>query len=191
MARFICGAFITGLCGLPQTALAHGFGGHGVRGTTAYYPVYVAPLPVASVFCYAPVPVVVVAPLVCPPVLTEAVPVATPYAIPTPAPPSSTPAPPAASGPKQPPKITESHSPASRYPVATATSAPAPHRIGFWNLTGRDVAVKVDGQTHRLPPGHAVTVHVERQFVWQLDQREPQHERLPEDKTTLEIVIRN
>jgi hypothetical protein len=64
------------------------------------------------------------------------------------------------------------------------------YRVGFWNLTGRDVTVKAGGQIHHLPRGRAVTVHLGRQFVWQLDEHVPQQERIPEDKGTLEIVIR-
>jgi len=64
------------------------------------------------------------------------------------------------------------------------------YRVGFWNLTDRDLTVKVDGQPHALARGRGLTLTLGRQFVWQVDQRAPTNERIPEDKTTLEIVIR-
>jgi hypothetical protein len=57
-------------------------------------------------------------------------------------------------------------------------------------LTERDVVVTTGGLAHFLPRRRAVTLLLGRQFVWQLDQREPQREHIPEEQGSLEIVIR-
>ena len=89
------------------------------------------------------------------------------------------------------PKITE-----SRYAGGNLATdkQPAPAkelcRVGFWNLTGRDVTLVVDGQTHFLRKDHAVTLDLTRQFAWKMDQGEPRNERVPADRPSHEIVLR-
>jgi hypothetical protein len=187
MTRYIWVALILGLLMGPLAAPAPGHGGWGVPTTAAYYPVFFAPVPAVSVVAYPVVPAVE-----CVPVPAFALPVApSPYATPTPAPPSVTVEPPTAPGAKQAPKITESHLQSTLYNARpTNIAGQAGHRVGFWNLTGRDVIVTVDGQAHQLPPGRSVTLHLARQFAWHLDGRPVQNEQIPPDGSTLEIVLR-
>src|SRR5437773_416563 len=53
-------------------------------------------------------------------------------------------------------------------------------KVGLWNLTGRDVTIRIDGQTRVLAKDRAVTLDLDRAFVWQLDQGETVSERVPE-----------
>jgi hypothetical protein len=48
----------------------------------------------------------------------------------------------------------------------------------------------VEGQTHFLARGKAVRLTLARQFVWKVDDREPQIERLPNSVPGMELVIR-
>jgi len=52
------------------------------------------------------------------------------------------------------------------------------------------MTINVDGQAYALARGRAMTMNLGRQFSWQIDQRKPTQERIPEDKANLEIVIR-
>lgn len=62
-------------------------------------------------------------------------------------------------------------------------------RVGFWNLSGRDVTLTIDGKALSLPKDRAVTLDLERSFTWQVEGR-PQHvERLAEGIATHEVVI--
>lgn len=116
------------------------------------------------------------------------------FATPTPAPPSTTAEPPPALNPK--PAINESRF-ESRfydvYPVATRGAASAASdrcSVVFWNLSGRAVVLKVDGQTRTLAAGANTTLDLRRQFVWQVNDREPQFERVAASDSALEIVLR-
>jgi hypothetical protein len=111
------------------------------------------------------------------------------YAPATPAPPS-TPEPPikkASNDPRM-PMIVTSHAP-SGGAVQARPLAKDRCRVGFWNLSGRDVSLTIDGKTTLLPKDRAITVDLERQFTWQVEGRPPHSERLPEGKTTHEVVI--
>lgn len=63
-------------------------------------------------------------------------------------------------------------------------------RVGFWNLTGRDVTLVVDGKSHALARDRALTLDLNRMFVWQADARGPQSEQVAEDQSTHEVVVR-
>ncbi|MCI0639115.1 MAG: hypothetical protein L0Y72_28340 [Gemmataceae bacterium] len=63
-------------------------------------------------------------------------------------------------------------------------------KVGFWNLTGRDITLKVDGKAQKLAKDRAVTIELERSFVWQVEQNEPTGERVPEDQAFYEVIIR-
>jgi hypothetical protein len=164
---------------------------------TSYYPgvcyqpavVYYAPAVtyyVPSISYYAPAWPVYTAPVVCPP--------AVPYAVPTAAPPSQTIEPPmlASSAPRPAPIITESQTGSDSAKVAKISDPGAGERVlvGFWNVTGRDVTLTIDGRTRVLPRNRNLTVPVGRQFVWRVDQRPAQTERVPEGSSTMEIVVR-
>ena len=81
------------------------------------------------------------------------------------------------------PKITE-----SRYTESPPGSKEC--KVGFWNLTGRDVTLLVDGHTHFLQKDHAVTLDLGRQFTWEMDKGEPRNVQVPADQHTHEIVLR-
>ena len=154
------------------------------RSTTAviYCPVVVQPIPVVWI---------------CPPTTPRVIPLVPqtqPLAIPKPAPPSAAPdgqtkEPPLGSAAKKGPTITESRSSAAS--GGGSASAPgAMCKVGFWNLTGRDITLKIDGQTRTLARDRAVTLELARSFVWQADQSEPSREQVPMDEAFHEVIIR-
>ena len=63
-------------------------------------------------------------------------------------------------------------------------------KVGFWNVSGRDVKVTVAGKTYAVPRDRTVTVTVNRSFVWAIDSQQEQAERVPDEQTSHEIVIR-
>ena len=97
--------------------------------------------------------------------------------------------PPLGSPPKRAPLITESkwqaHKAAAADPVAKDRLL-----VGFWNLTGRDVTLKVDGQIRVVPKDKAVNLQLERQFGWQVDQGEPKMESVSPERRQFDVLIR-
>jgi hypothetical protein len=173
----------------------------------------------APVFVYAAGPVAIPAPIFAPvpasfPVVQPAPfspgpaapPLAAPYAAPTAAPPSPAPSsPPASPAQASPPlqKVQEersSNAPTGEdahfydpYPVATRDPMkPAGERcsVAFWNLSDRDMTLKVAGQVRPLPRGKSVSLQLGRKFTWQVDERRPQEETVAASDPGLEIVIR-
>jgi hypothetical protein len=63
-------------------------------------------------------------------------------------------------------------------------------RVGFWNLTGRDVVLRVDGQTYAIGAGQNLKLELGRTFVWKVDQYEAQVEQMPAAAPSMELVIR-
>jgi hypothetical protein len=134
-----------------------------------------------------------------PPPLSEPSPATKPkeqppaQATPLPAPPSlpePTKPPPAID---KPPAVTEGSSYFDTYAVASHGAArPAGDRcsVGFWNLTDRDLTIKVDGQAHVVAHGKSLPLDVARQFVWQIEGRDPQKEQIATGESAIEIVIR-
>ena len=113
------------------------------------------------------------------------------YANPIPAGPSQTGEPPLSQPPMPPAKVSnELGAPV----VVTARSQTAARRelvrVGFWNLSGRDVRLTIEGKTWMLPRDRAITLDVERSFAWQIDQRTQRVERIADAETTYEVVIR-
>lgn len=156
-------------------------------GGVAAYPVYAAPW--AYPPCYTAPTYAVVVPQPVPRV---------PLAVPTPAPPSQTSEPPKAAPAQPNPRPLRSSGEEQRGPQVTEArslkepraGSPGQARVGFWNLSGKDVTLTVDGKTQTLPRDRAVTLQLGRQFVWQADQRPPRTERVPDDQPGHEIVIR-
>jgi hypothetical protein len=177
---------------MPAAAPAHGLRHH--RAVVSAY--YVAPPVVAWYPAYQAfyvvqrpaAPVYVAAPAL--------VSVAPPYAVPRAAPPSSGPVipnMPAIPETREPPRVSESRSlaPQPAETLYVAEKRPADTcRVGFWNLSNRDLALTIDGQTRTLPRNRSVTLRLGRVFVWQVDGSKTQMERVPVDQTTHEIVIR-
>jgi len=71
-------------------------------------------------------------------------------------------------------------------------TGPAGARLtaGFWNLTDHDLTIKVDGQSHVVARGKNLPLEVGRQFVWQIEGRDPQREQIATGESAIEIVIR-
>jgi hypothetical protein len=63
-------------------------------------------------------------------------------------------------------------------------------RVGFWNLTGRDVALTVSGKTWTLLKNQAATLELDRQFSWQVAGQAQHLERVPEGQAAYEVVVR-
>lgn len=213
MIRSVGAPALTALLILALAAPAHGWW-HWPRTVTHYYP---APA-VVTAYPTVVVPTVPVyaAPVAfCPPaaVALPVLPSVRPYARPTPAGPSTIPTPPTRptapsaapaptpAGPRtqEPPMSTGPAVSESRssyfnaYAVAPRDTAPADSArcpVGFWNLTGQDLTITVANQTHTLPRGQRLKVDLDRQFVWRVEQREPQNQRVPDGEAALEIVIR-
>jgi hypothetical protein len=104
------------------------------------------------------------------------------YAIPKPAPASQTTEPPVNSNTK--PIIRDARSPGGEY------SARDRCQVGFWNLSGRDITIKVSGASRVVPRDRAVMLDLRREFVWHVAGREPQRVVVPQEKDTHEIVLR-
>jgi hypothetical protein len=62
--------------------------------------------------------------------------------------------------------------------------------VAFWNLSGQDLTLTVAGQKQTIVRGKSLTLELDRQFVWQVEGRESQAERVPATESGLEIVIR-
>jgi hypothetical protein len=62
--------------------------------------------------------------------------------------------------------------------------------VGFWNLTGHDVTVSIEGQARPLPRGKSLKLQVGRQFVWRVEGHEAQNETVPIENSGIEIVLR-
>jgi hypothetical protein len=185
-ACFLVAAFM--VLATSQAAPAHG--GRQVVTTAAYaYPAYYGPLTFSmSGFYVAPVYLDVP----CPVPLVRVVPAYSPYAVPTAAPPSTSPLPqtqepPVKQDARHAPKVTESHSLSG---TAGAASPSGRCRVGFWNVSGRDLTLIIDGRSRRLAQNQNLTLQLGRQFTWQVDQRSPQQADIPAGKRTLEIIIR-
>src|SRR5262245_25541064 len=192
MGRVVAGAALAGVLLGPA---AHGGWFVSPAATTAYYyPVYYQP--VAVVYAWP----VAAAPAYCVPVAPAPVPAPVParppilgtFATPTPAPPSPRPPPPAAAR-QRAPQVNESRAPAGDDPPPMADpDGPARDRVrvGFWNLTERPLTLTIDGEERVLPSRRSLTLHLPRQFTWQVGQRAVQVERVPADRGSLEIVFR-
>ena len=64
-------------------------------------------------------------------------------------------------------------------------------RVGFWNLTDTDYQLRVDGQVHTLKRNKGVSLTLDREFVWQLNQRKSVREVIPQSESSSEILIRD
>jgi hypothetical protein len=159
----------------------------------------------APIFTPVPAPFPVVQTVPVYPGITAQPPVV-PYASPTPAPPSqpppAAPAPPATASPPMQKVQEERSSNAANvedarfydpYPVASRNPMkPVGERcaVAFWNLSARDMTLKVAGQTRPLLRGQKVSLDLGRKFTWQVDERQPREETVAASDPGLEIVIR-
>jgi hypothetical protein len=162
---------------LPLSAFANGFGGWRGGTMTYYCPVvvYVDPCPTFVPPGHQPI--------------LGPQPRQVPLAAPSAAPPSAGPIP----SDKSRPEVTESKSFYEAFNVRpTSSDKPALEQcaLGFWNFTGRDVTVSVDGKAQVIPQGKSLKLQVARQFVWQLGGHEALTEKVPMENSGLEIVLR-
>jgi len=64
-------------------------------------------------------------------------------------------------------------------------------KVDFWNLTNKDLLLRIDGGAPRvLPRGKSLPVVVGRQFTWKVDGRETQATPIEGGESALQIVIR-
>ncbi len=199
--RISLGAALLALLALPAT----GFGWfHSLFSRSSYRAapatVYYCPAPVAVAAPpapYAVAPVVSVVPAAPAP---PAIPAPPPgrYAEPRPAPPSGTPEPPRAPDtmPRAGVSAQESRKVGDKfydsYFVAAAAHVPGGDRcaVTFWNLTGRAVALTVDGQPRTLSSGQNMRLDLKRDFAWSIAGRDAERQQVPGQESGLEIVIR-
>ena len=88
------------------------------------------------------------------------------------------------------PSITESRSFGSVTQAQATDVTPGRCKVGFWNITGGDVTLTIDGQARTVPKDRAVTFTLNRDFVWQLPGRTPQTERVPDVQSSFEVILR-
>lgn len=202
MTGFARGVAVAVMISFPLVAQGHGLGLLRPRSTVAYYcpaPVYYVPMAVYPLCVTLPLSVYPSAPQPSAP--------GRPYARPTPAPPSVGPttAEPPLAVPLAPTK--PSPAPLNRSPgfgestsfydaysvVSQDTARPTGERckVDFWNLTDKDLILRVDGGPSQiLPRGKSLPVAVGRQFTWQMEGREMQTKSVDRGESALQIVIR-
>lgn len=212
MARVMWWAAVGLALALPNIVQARWWHHHRAVQVAAYYyavPVVYAPvvptavpvipyLPPATPTLTPSAPVYAVPPITPPPPVPG-------YAQPSTAPPSSAPAPypppPSSGGGASGPVRSQGLKPNTTtdnyfesYSIAPKENAPAvsPDRqpVWFWNMSGHDMTLCVAGQSQNLAAGKRVNLKLARNFVWQLDGREPQVSSLPENGAGLDIIIR-
>ena len=132
----------------------------------------------------------------CPPLAAPRV-IPVPDARPTPAPPSPTGEPPLqkmiekkVSNDARMPIIVTSHAVGGNFVPGTMPLAKDRCRVGFWNLSGREVTLMIEGKSWTLAKDRAVTLDLERQFSWQIEGRSQHAERVSDGQASHEIVIR-
>lgn len=108
---------------------------------------------------------------------------------PAPRPKSSSPEPPSAAKMRG-PVIQESRALAGVASDKTAKSPTSRCRVGFWNVTGRDIQLQVEGKSQSLAKNRATTLELERHFLWQIDGGEMNPERVPDSQNYFEVIIR-
>jgi hypothetical protein len=139
-----------------------------------------------------------VVPYCCPPVVAgqpggDLVPVpiyGKQYAQPKAAPPSETKEPPLDKKMPGPPQVIESRSFSVAEDKEPAKGGKGVCKVGFWNATGRDVKLVVNGQEHALARNRSLTLTLDREFAWHLDGQAAQKESVPDNRTAYEVVVR-
>jgi hypothetical protein len=86
------------------------------------------------------------------------------------------------------PEVTEARFQGTAIPEAAAQ---ARCRVGFWNLTGRDVVLTVGGQRQPLARDRALTVELPLSFQWRVDEAAARTERISPGRIAHEIIIRD
>jgi len=183
MSGLVRSAALAVLVASPLSASAFGHRPRAVTSASYYY--YPAP------WVVVPEVVPVYVPVVPAPVCAPAAP-AVNLAVPTPAPPTSSPAPVTPAPPSASPRpgVSETPAPSTSYYAGPGGTESNTCTVVFWNLSGRDVTLTVDGTRRPLPPGKGVTLDLPRRFTWQTENRAPQQEQVASGNVGMEIVIR-
>jgi hypothetical protein len=88
------------------------------------------------------------------------------------------------------PVIVASHALGNNPGAGKAPLAKDRCRVGFWNLSGREVVLTIDGKSLKLTKDRTVSLDLERQFTWQAGNG-PQHvERVADTQPSYEVLIR-
>lgn len=177
-------------------APAHAFGGGWSNGRAGYPPAYSMPMyvPMHGPIYYYPSPAsceFMPPPYLPPPRPAPGRPAkerSQPLVKPIPKDTKRTAEPPA--GAKRAPVVTESRSLGGAFPEPAPRLPQGMARVGFWNITGRDLTLSIDGRTRTLAKDRAITVDVERSFTWQVDDGALHTERVPTEQNTFEVIIR-
>lgn len=74
--------------------------------------------------------------------------------------------------------------------IPAASRANGALTADFYNYTGRELALTVDGKPYRLPARHAVAVAVGESFVWKLGTGLSRTDRLATGATGVEVVLK-
>jgi hypothetical protein len=91
------------------------------------------------------------------------------------------------------PAVQESRSFSPSTPAVVESSTPPASdkaKVSFWNVTGRDVVLRVEGQTHLLGQGKSLKLDLGRTFVWKMDDYQAQVEQVPASVPSMELVLR-
>jgi hypothetical protein len=84
------------------------------------------------------------------------------------------------------PTITESRA----EPPASTGPPREKCKVGFWNVSGRNITLTIDGQKRVLPRNRAITLDLARDFSWQVDEGAPANEHVSADENFHELIIR-
>ena len=187
MVGFRGRVFLAAFVLLGTTSSAHAWWGwrlwgHGYYGSAYYGPAYYSAAYYAPAYYYPVFPVCSTILPVAPPALAPDKKLAETVPNPT------TKEPPAGNMLKKGPTVTEARSMARDY--ARNGDGREHCKVGFWNVTGRDVTLKIDGQPRLLPKDRAVTLELGRSFNWQVDQEQAVTEHVPAEQPFHEVILR-
>jgi hypothetical protein len=173
--------------------------------SAAHFGILVHPRPVAAYYYAVPAPTYF-GPVVCVPITVPNVAVR-PLAQPQAAPPSQSPEPPSAEPrlkPKEPPSSPPTPPPSKpgeprvsnyfdTYSVSPKDSTRTPGdrcSVSFWNLSGKELTLKIGEQRIPLGSGRHATLDLDRQFTWQIEGRSSESGKVDSTNSALEIIIR-
>jgi hypothetical protein len=167
---------------------ASALGGGWSNGRAAYYPAYSGPMVGPFYYASPAGPCGFMPPPYPPPMTRPMKERPLPLVKPIPKETKQTAEPPANA--KRAPIVTESRSLGGAFPEPAPRLPQGMARVGFWNITGRDLTLSIDGRQRTVAKDRAVTVDLERSFTWQVNDGVLQTERVPSDQSTFEVIIR-
>jgi hypothetical protein len=78
----------------------------------------------------------------------------------------------------------------SVFPAAGEAGTTGLRKIGFYNHTGRDLALTVEGKTVALPAKSYLHAHLPPTFTWACGDKPAAREAVPADAAGLDVLIR-